>query len=466
MGRLRTVLAAAAIVLPLSGVPSNAATPPAGDISQGVTFLASIPELRSAISINFIGSTMFASTVTGIFSYDVSDPAAPQLLGTLPQYIWENEDVDVDAKRHLLFLSRDPRGFTSPATTAFPYGAVQVIDVRDPRLMKQLSMTLLPSGHTTSCVDSCRYTWTAGPAAAATDPSDWGGRPVWALDMTDPAHPKKCPHPIDADENDGATDYTHDVQVDNHGIAWVSGSGAVRGYWVTGTHKNAKTGRLQQATGCDPVPYAGGGTDLGQLKTRGGVMHNSLRPAYLGGNVVLATEEVTGTSDCNAAGHLAAYDISNSYGGAGFRSTPAHKFRMKLLSTWTTEKAVGSSACDSAHYFTDNGQGLLAAAFYSQGTRFLDVRDPRHIRQVGFYRPTDADTWASYWRPGGYVFVADFTRGVDILRVGALRNSVTAPASRRRNQPNTASAAFGWVCQVPRALPQPGTPVAGRLPRS
>src|SRR3954470_6086255 len=332
MGRLRALLVASVLVLPLSGAPSNAATPPAGDISSGVTFLANLPELRTAISLNFIGSTMFASTVTGIYSYDISDPAAPKLLGALPQYIWENEDVDVDAKRHLLFLSRDPRGFTSPATTAFPYGAVQVIDVSNPRQMKQLSMTLLPSGHTTSCVDACRYTWTAGPAAAATDPSDWGGRPVWALDMRDPAHPVKCPRPIDADENDGRTDYTHDVQVDSKGIAWISGSGAVRGYWVTGTHKNAKTGRLQRATGCDPVPYAGGGTDLGQLATRDGVMHNSLRPRYLGGNVVLATEEVTGTSDCKAAGHLAAYDISNSYGGAGFRSTPAHKFRMRLLS--------------------------------------------------------------------------------------------------------------------------------------
>ena len=454
MGRLRTVLVAAVLVLPLSGTASHAAPPPAGDISQGVTFLANIPELRSAISINFIGSTMFASTVTGIYSYDVSDPAAPKRLGALPEYIWENEDVDVDASRHLLFLSRDPRGFTSPATTAFPYGAVQVIDVSNPRLMTQLSMTLLPSGHTTSCVDSCRYTWTAGPAAAATDPSDWGGRPVWALDMTDPAHPVKCPKPIDADENDGKTDYTHDVQVDSRGIAWISGSGAVRGYWVNGTHKNAKTGRMQKATGCDPVPYAGGGTDLGQLKTRDGVMHNSLRPAYLGGDVVLATEEVTGTSNCNAAGHLAAYDISNTFGGAGFRSTPTHKFRMKLLSTWTTEKAVGASACDSAHYFTDNGRGTLAAAFYSQGTRFLDVRDPKHIRQVGFYRPSDADTWAAYWRPGGYVFVADFTRGVDILRVGALRNTVAAPALDRADRPNTASAAFGWVCQVPKALPQ------------
>src|SRR5690349_5821347 len=212
--RLRTLAVAALLAVPLSA-PASHAAPPAGEISRGVTFLANIPELRTAISLNFIGTTMFASTVTGIYAYDVSNPAAPKLVGALPQYIWENEDVDVDARRHLLFLSRDPRGFTSPATTAFPYGAVQVIDVSNPALMRQLSITLLPSGHTTTCVDGCRYTWTAGPATGQTQPSDWGGRPVFALDMREPASPKPCPHPIDEHRNDGKTDYTHDVQVDS-----------------------------------------------------------------------------------------------------------------------------------------------------------------------------------------------------------------------------------------------------------
>ncbi len=451
MRRLRTALLAACLTAPLvAAVPSQAATPPAGDISRGVTFLANIPELRTAISLNFLGTTLFASTVTGIYSYDVSNPATPRLLGALPQYIYENEDVDVDPVRGLLFISRDPRGFTSPATTAFPYGAVQVIDVRNPALMTQLSMTLIPSGHTTTCVDGCRYTWTAGPAASPAQPADWGGRPIYALDMRDPAHPVPCPHAIAADLNDGQTDYTHDVQVDAQGVAWVSGSGAVKGYWVTGTHVNAQTGRTQRATGCDPVPYAGGGTDLGSLKGRGGVMHNSYHPRYLR-NTVLATEEVTG-SDCRGSGKLAAYDLGNTYGGAGFRSTPDRKFRMTLLGTWTPERQVGASGCASAHYFTDRGDGLLAAAFYNQGTRLLDVRDPRHIRQVGFYRPNDANTWAAYWRPGGYVFVADFARGVDILKVGAVSNTVAAPALSPRALTNLPSSQFGWLCQVPRAV--------------
>jgi hypothetical protein len=88
-------------------------------------------------------------------------------------------------------------------------------------------------------------------------------------------------------------------------------------------------------------------------------------------------------------------------------------------------------------------------AFYRQGTRFLDVRDPRNIRQIGFYRPLDADTWAAYWRPGGYVFVADVLRGVDVLRVGDLRNEVAAPALSSRRNPNRPDRVWRWMCQVP-----------------
>ncbi|MDT7538449.1 MAG: hypothetical protein QOI82_2034 [Actinomycetota bacterium] len=465
----RLLTAACAVVLPLSFLPGAAATPsvlvapPAGAISPGVQFLANIPELASAISIDFLGNTMFASTVTGIYAYDVSDPAAPTLVGAHPMYIWENEDVQIDQKRKLLFLSRDPRGFTSPATTAFPYGAVQVIDISIPAAMHEISVSLLPSGHTTTCVDNCNYTWTAGPATGATQSADWGGRPVFALDMRDPANPKQCPHAIDEHRNDGKTDYTHDVQVDKDGIAWISGSGGIRGYWVNGTHRNAQTGKMQKATGCDPVPYAGGGTDLGQLATADGVMHNSLHPAW-NKSILMATEEVTVTN-CAKSGKFATYSLDGSYGGAGFRSTPAHKFRLKVLDTWTPEKQPGSTGCDSAHYFTDRGDGITANAFYTQGTRFLDVRDPKHIKQVAYYRPDDADTWAAYWRPGGYVFVADFQRGVDVLKVTIGKNGkeVAAPPVPTRSIVNLPSRDFGWMCQVPASVAATRPELAGRV---
>ena len=168
--RLRRALIACVAGSILLGLPGSAQAqeaPPAGDISKNVKYVTTIPEMKAAISINFIKDTMFVSTAHGVYSYDISDPAAPTLLGALPMYIWENEDVDIDKKRNLLFISRDPRGFTTPVTpgSAFPYGAVHIVSVKDPAAMIQLNVIPVPAGHTTSCVNDCQHIWTAGPGA-------------------------------------------------------------------------------------------------------------------------------------------------------------------------------------------------------------------------------------------------------------------------------------------------------------
>jgi hypothetical protein len=468
-----TVAAASPGHLPQAATPGTATprttTPPAGAISSNVEFVTNLPEAQSAISINFIGDTMFVSAVTGISSYDVSNPRAPKLLGALPHYIWENEDVEVDPARHLLFVSRDPRGFTSPETTAFPYGAVEVYDVSNPAVFRPLSVTLLPTGHTTTCVASCRWTWTGGPATSPLDARDWGfGRPIFGLDMKDPSHPVQCAHPIDTNRSDGKTTYAHDVQVDPTGVAWVSGDGGVRGYWVTGRHRDPVDGKTKTATGCDPVPYAGGGTVLGRDETRGGLMHNAWRDmnAKVDGvkSVVLyATEEVTGASSCAGYGRFAIYDLRGTFHGEGWRNIAKTHFRMKQLSTWTPERQTGSNGCDSAHYFTDRGDQVLAGAYYTQGTRFLDLSNPRRPRQIAYYRPNDANTWAAYWHKG-YVFIADFSRGIDVIRLtgqaartgaASAAVSVTAPAlpagSSLADIGTKRDPIWGWMCGTPAA---------------
>ena len=42
--------------------------------------------------------------------------------------------------------------------------------------------------------------------------------------------------PVDLFRRDGVTAYSHDVQVDDDGIAWVSGDGGTRGYYTDGRH--------------------------------------------------------------------------------------------------------------------------------------------------------------------------------------------------------------------------------------
>jgi hypothetical protein len=462
---LRRALLAVATAVPLlvSVAPSQAA-PPAGAISGNVEYVTNLPETQTAISINFIGDTMFVSAQTGLFSYDVSNPRSPQLLGALPQVIWENEDVDVDAARKLVFISRDPRPLSvsaGPVSSAtFPRGTIEVVNVANPRAMFVQAVVAAEAWHTTTCIQSCKWLWSGGPFAFKTpagvgnQPADWNGRPIFGTDLRDAMNPKPCPEPIDLKRNDGKTDYAHDVQVDSRGIAWVSGFGGTRGYWTSGSHRNVLTGKVETADGCHPIPYAGGGTPIGRGAS---LMHNALRnPAYAvdgrRGDLLVGTEENV-TSNCEQAGRAATFDLKGSYDGSSWKNP---KQRIKMLDTWTPEDEDGSTGCASAHYFSDRGDGILAWAFYGQGTRFLDVSDPRHIRQVGYYRPNDATTWAAYFHKG-YVFVADNNRGVDVVKFngkGAGRGKALTAPVRTVASPVTlrfeASETYGWLCPTPK----------------
>jgi hypothetical protein len=139
----------------------------------------------------------------------------------------------------------------------------------------------------------------------------------------------------------------------------------------------------------------------------------------------------------------------------------------------------------SAHYF-DERNGLVAIGWYEEGTRFLDVRDPAGIRQVGYWVPTKGETWSAYFPPtdrsGEIVYALDFARGIDVLRVDRGDRRVRrAPVRRswlraRPGTPGTGSARtglsrktdFGFVCRLPtrrNALaPKPELPGVPGLP--
>ena len=429
------------------------AQPPAGAISKNVKFIANIPEMASAIAVNFIDDTMFVSTTAGLYAYSVSDPEAPELLGALPMYIWENEDMDVDARRNLVFISRDPRGYVTPVPggNQFPYGGLHIIDASNPHALVQLNFIVTPAGHTGTCINDCDFMWQSGPAAPLGGPGDWTGRPVYGIDITDPMNPVQCPEPIDTERDNGVTAYAHDVQVDAMGIAWVAGQGGVRGYWTEGKHRNPLTGKIETATGCEPIPYAGGGTPESATASR--FMHNSWRnlslrtgPGQPKGNVLFGTEEALSAP----YGVFAAYDLRGSYNGEGWRNIEKTKFNMKVLDTWKVDGQKGSTGGASAHYFQDRGDGILAYSFYGQGTRFIDATNPRDLRQIGYYRPDAGTAWAPYWHDG-YVFIADNDRGIDILKFkgGPSSKTVKAPVIETPELPFEMDPKFGFLCPKP-----------------
>lgn len=403
---------------------------------KNVKAVGAVPDAQGAISVNFLqyggrhGSrdVMVVSGEFGLKAYDLANPTAPKLVGQLSMPgLWETEDTEVDAARKLVFLSRDPRAFGG--NTHNGESGIYVVDVSRPEKPTVLSYVKVPAGHTTSCVNACQYLWTGGPAKADNEPASWGGRPIWVTDVRDPRHPVVHPDPIELARNDGKTDYVHDVQVDANGVAWVSGRGGVRGYWTDGMHSDPVQGKFRTATPLEPVPYAGGGIDETAAPSK--FMHNSFHPVghrsadgadpahWRGGDLLYATEE-SFLDGCAGDGVLTISSLEGSYSGEGWRSTPQKPFRLRSVGTWSVAGQEGSdpaSADCSAHYFDVQGK-VLVQSFYAQGTRFLDVSDPTAPKQIAYFRPADASSWAPYWHRG-YVYVADHARGIDILKLTA-----------------------------------------------
>ena len=451
--RGRGSIAAAMAALLLAPAAAVAADPPPGAVKSGnLEYVKWVPDTRLVVEGKFDdvrGKDILV--LTGRFGFktlDVSDPKNPKALDTFmpagidnpatgtPGY-WQDEDMELDTKRKLIIGALDPRhNDADPTATGCPHPdgeAVRdpdcksgffVISYADPRNLRQIGdFVSLPAGHTASCIQDCKYIWTGGPArrsdqdwlgtiipqvGAMATPDDrliGDGRPIWVTDLRNPARPRVSDEPVDLWRNDQYTDYSHDVDEDDRGIAWVAGRGGTRGYATKGWHRDPYQNRWRRATPFDPILVAGGGIEWDDPAVPGdkGVaqatmfMHNSGRPTdgavrasgVKKGNILLGTEEDF-TTPCGNSGRIVATDITDSLGGEpAQQSTRTNPYRMKVLDSFhpflnTPETANPALGC-SAHYFEIEGP-LLGAAWYGQGLRLVDISDARDMRQIGYYR--------------------------------------------------------------------------------
>jgi hypothetical protein len=472
MRRALLVLAALAGAVG-SGASASAATlPPGAAISKSLDYIGRVPDSSMIVEGKFdtvAGRDVLVTTGRyGFRTYDVRDASHPRLLDSYqPPEIrgengyWQDEDMEIDRKRKLIIGALDPRHDDVDETSCPGTGTLSaknrnpkcrsgfyVISYANPRHLKQIGdLVELPAGHTTSCVDSCNYVWTGGPArrddlaylGPFTPGARGDGRPIWVTDLRDPAHPKPFAKPIDLGRNDGATDYSHDVNVDGDGFAWISGRGGLLGYATKGRWRDPRTDRVRQATPWDPVLVAGGGLpggDKGVAQPQTDFIHNANRPTdgrvrakgVRKGNVAVMTEEDFTGPTCDQGGRIVAADITSSLGGEGAtNSTPAKPFRMTALDSFHPARNAADTQSPqlgcSAHYFEMSGS-TLGAAWYNQGLRVIDASNARDLRQVGYYyvNGTDPETnpssnsWDTAWR-GNLVYLFDMDRGIEILRL-------------------------------------------------
>ncbi|HTI19632.1 MAG TPA: hypothetical protein VL652_01495 [Kutzneria sp.] len=444
--RHRTLIVSVICGLALAAMPglAPAATPGPVD-EQNVTWVDHVDTPTSVTGLAFIryptgpaGDVMFGDGPLGLRAWSLADPAHPALLDELPasalalpgddvsRGFWEGEHLQVDPVRHLVFLTRDPRAFGGNKQNGT--SGLYIVDARDPRHLRLMTFHAEPGGHTSQCIAGCRFLWSGGPSHTGTgnQPPDWQGQPAWVTALTDPAHPYTFPTPVDLHRNDGVTDYVHDTDVDAMGVAWTSGAGGVRGYWTSGVHADPVSGRVRVATAWDPVPYAGGKI-ISPNDASYTFDHNSWHPlrsigGFAPGELLFVTDEDFGDT-CADSGRLLIASLAGSYGGAGWRSTPSAPFRLSVVGSWSPagqpgEVAGAENDC-SAHFFeplTGVGDGnILVQAFYGQGTRFIDVSDPRHPVQVGYFVPAGSEAATPAFHDG-LVYAAQYSGGIDVLR--------------------------------------------------
>ena len=479
MGRILLLVVSALALLP--AVAFGAEPPPGAAISDSLEYVQRVPDSGAIVEGKFDrvhGEKVLVTTGKyGFRTYDVSDPTDPVLLDTFqpPEILgeegyWQDEDMELVTRRKLIIGALDPRhdsvdqqscpGIgTLSAKTRNPAcrSGFYVISYADPEHLRQVGdFVELPAGHTATCIEGCRYIWTGGPARrndlAYLGPFTMGargdGRPIWVTNLRNPAKPKVYGEPIDLWRNDGATDYSHDVQVDADGIAWVSGRGGILGYATSGRWRDPRMNIVREAEPWSPILVAGGGL-AGVNQPETDFMHNSLRPldgstkaeGVEDGNILIGTEEDF-TEPCDESGRVVLSDITDSLGGEpAVNSTPENPYRMKALDTFhpaqdTPETANPDLGC-SAHYFELSGS-TLGVAWYGQGVRLLDVSDARDVRQVGYYRVTGTDpatnpssnSWDLAWN-GRYVYLFDMDRGIEVLKLKS--GTAAAAVSRLRS---------------------------------
>lgn len=450
---MRSLIKLLVLALALTTVGAPAAPRPDTPLVSGnVTLLGNIPEagavggqVRTVNTLTGPKTYFVMTSARGVSAYDITIPEAPVLAGHLPLPHWENEDVTFS--EDLLIVSQDPQWFFVPPPEML--GGLYLIDISQLPLMtfaytnpatgnRWTEPVQNWAGHTTSCLDdACDYAVVNGE------------NEVPVIDLRDPANPKVV------NTINSGLGYTHDVQLDETGLAWMVGNGGTKAFDVS-----------------DPVnPRAVTPSIRGALT---GLHHNSFRPDAAswqprslveftapevrpGEAIFITEEEIYGQVACDGQGR---------FGAARVRDTDALTSGaepvLDMVDTWQTEVTalgINASGVCSAHYF-DERDGIVAISWYEEGLRFLDVSNPRDIRQVGYYINKSGVAvnvkWIGPGAGGGEIlYVMDESRGLDIVRFDRAPDAPTVrapilPEWLEQGAPATSlpHPRFGYACRL------------------
>ncbi|HEV3473301.1 MAG TPA: hypothetical protein VG408_08905 [Actinomycetota bacterium] len=361
-------VAAALAVLGILAVPTVApAAPSAGGLaSDNVTYITTIPfDAGGATGARLYGKHLYVAGARGFSIYDVSDPLAPSLLSYTPSAAFPAEDVDTNGEI-LLFQDQTVRN------------GLFVYDVENKAAPQQVAEVTDLNDHTFTCVFDCRWAYGAGGVI---------------VDLRDPAAPEKVGY-----WSNNTPGFGFDTTEVSPGMVLT----ASRVMYLLDGRKDP----------ADPNVVASGTTDDNRL------IHSVRWPNKGKDDFILVQGETPLSRTCNdRSGAFMTWDASR------WRKTHTFslidEFRVVNGTMTDGNPPANVLGCTNLwfqeHPTFDNG-GIVAAAFFEHGVRFLKVSGRGEISQVGYFTPLGGETTATYWLNDEIVYSIDLTRGIDILR--------------------------------------------------
>jgi hypothetical protein len=140
----------------------------------------------------------------------------------------------------------------------------------------------------------------------------------------------------------------------------------------------------------------------------------------------------TGAGNCadEDSGAFMTFDMKDWQRKKSFRMVD--EYRPKQSQNPAEGGAPVATYC--THWFTTrpgyrNG-GVVAMGWYERGTRFLKVSSKGQISEIGWFLPAGTSASAAYWVTKDLVYVFDYQRGLDIIKLHDKPVRTPFPAGR------------------------------------
>jgi hypothetical protein len=379
--------------------------------TDNVEFLGRFPEHAGTAGGRLVGDRFYLTDPRGVYVYDVADPTVPRLLGSLPLpqsgtfAALAQEDPDTDG-RILLVDAIDPTSGSAAAT-------LKVVDVSDPTAMRVLGSAPV-ADHTWTCVSTptngCAYAY---------------GRTGYVVDLTDPSAPTVLPtswrEHVGLGEGFSNSPYTHDLTEFRTGRVMSAGAHNVL---------------MDTSDPAAPKPLNDLAVDFHTFGYHSVEWPNEGRDPILVAGTEIAPEGATNLagSDCQGEGSWI-----DTYGTA--EVAKADRIAERSGNTRHVRRA-GFERLDSYHVaerglFIDgnapahtlycahwmelepdfDGGGRMVVAYYDWGTRFVDIAPDGSMEELGWFLPGEGYAGSAQWITGEVIYVMDYRRGLEILRL-------------------------------------------------